>query len=355
MRRRTDAPPSPLQRLTLIHQDVKINLPAGMPPSDAGEVQSEGVYWVRVDRVKPMPGQPRIYFDEIEMEEFTSGIAAEGQHTPAWIKRIHGDPRYDYQLISGERRWRSLKKLGVSHIMAIFREPLDRFKEYRLAVKANYGGSDHQPLEITKQILELQKDPEIACLSQSQQLTVIAGIFCKSVGWVTNYYSLTKLPAEIREMMEPGPEEQRLKVTMGAFLSTITKHSEQLLIARHVVDKGLTVRQAREFARVRAAKQGFAVGSRPRRPSDDFKQTKGILERMQTDIGILQGIPKGRFEEMLLSRSPAERTALIKELGKNIQGLMGIVDSVGNLMREQEVSLTETLDELGAIATSSKG
>ena len=67
-----------------------------------------------VDRIVPNPYQPRKTIAPDSIRELAASIEAEGLLQPVVVRKIVDD----YQLISGERRWRAHQMLGRDSIFA---------------------------------------------------------------------------------------------------------------------------------------------------------------------------------------------------------------------------------------------
>ena len=67
-----------------------------------------------VDRIVPNPYQPRKTIAPDSIRELAASIEAEGLLQPVVVRKIVDD----YQLISGERRWRAHHMLGRDSILA---------------------------------------------------------------------------------------------------------------------------------------------------------------------------------------------------------------------------------------------
>jgi len=91
--------------------------------SDTDSSESTSVGDIKVDWIEPNPYQPRTEFVDEEMEELVSSISTFGVIQPITVRRLS---EKEYQLISGERRWRASKKAGLEEIPAYVREADDQ-------------------------------------------------------------------------------------------------------------------------------------------------------------------------------------------------------------------------------------
>ena len=59
-----------------------------------------------IGKVEPRDDQPRVSFDEEELQEVADSIAQYGVIQPITVRRLEGGY---YQIIAGERRWRAAR------------------------------------------------------------------------------------------------------------------------------------------------------------------------------------------------------------------------------------------------------
>lgn len=65
-----------------------------------------------IANIKPLPGNPRKYFDDSALDELAASIAARGVIQPI-IVRPHPQGE-GFQLVAGERRWRAAQGRGCT-------------------------------------------------------------------------------------------------------------------------------------------------------------------------------------------------------------------------------------------------
>ena len=89
--------------------------PAPMP--ELPEVQH-----LRIDAIVPNRYQPRQTFSPQELTELAASLKQSGLLQPVLVRR-KGDGMYE--LISGERRWRAARQVGMETIQAVVRNCSD--------------------------------------------------------------------------------------------------------------------------------------------------------------------------------------------------------------------------------------
>jgi ParB family chromosome partitioning protein len=288
-----------------------------LPPVDAGEIAiPDGQFWIRVDQCEPDPDQPRKWFDPTEMAIFAAGLKEFGQQNPAWAKRVQTRAgKIRYQIIDGERRWRACVMNGTAHLLAVFKRPKTAHEQLELQAIANFGRAPHPALEIAHMIERLRQVPGIQELSHGAQMQKLTGVFCQSVGWVTYHHSLLNLHPELQARLDPAlPKKRQMRTMMAVYLSSIPDRSVQLRIWKEAEARGMSVKQATDFARKLAAKEGVAIGGRKRQPHDDFRSFKVLLRRVSEMLGIYLDMPDQNFRAMFLSRNADELEEIFRSL-----------------------------------------
>lgn len=89
---------------------------------------------IAVEMIVPSRYQPRILFDEGKLESLAASIDEVGLRNPIEVRPIEGGL---YELIQGERRWRSHKLLGKRFIQAFVEQPTEE-EAAQIAFMENY-------------------------------------------------------------------------------------------------------------------------------------------------------------------------------------------------------------------------
>ncbi|MDT0506489.1 ParB/RepB/Spo0J family partition protein [Novosphingobium sp. MMS21-SN21R] len=217
--------------------------------ADAPAVPRDGgLAMLAVASIEPHPDQPRRHFDEDALEELAQSIAARGVIQPVIVRPL-GPNRY--QLVAGERRWRAAQKAQVHEIPAIIRK-LDEREVAALALIENLQRKDLNPVEEARAYQRL---------ADSEGLTQqdIAKFVDKSRSHVANMMRLLGLPDDVLDMV------MREELSMGHARALINAPDPSAL-ARDVVAKGLSVRDAEKLARKAVRPE---VGRRQARAAKD--------------------------------------------------------------------------------------
>ncbi len=209
-------------------------LGALIPTDITGEAGS-ALRDVPVGAIAPNPHQPRAYFDEEALATLTASIAELGVLQPILVREV-GEDRFE--LIAGERRWRAAKRAGLPSIPVVVRA-VDEVLSLEQALVENLHREDLNPLEEAAAYQQLMED---FSLTQEQ----VAQKVGKSRSAVANTLRLFQLPPTIQRLVA---ETQLAAGHATALLGTPDRAFQEAL-ARDIVAKGLSVREAEEAVRL---------------------------------------------------------------------------------------------------------
>jgi ParB family chromosome partitioning protein len=182
--------------------------------------------------IKPLPGNPRKYFDEAALEELAASIATRGVIQPI-IVRPHPEGQ-GYQLVAGERRWRAAQKARLHEIPALVRDLSDR-EVMALALIENLQREDLNPVEEARAYHRLSEQEGMIQVD-------IAKLVEKSRSHVANMMRLMTLPDRVLDLIEQN------KLTTGHARALIGR-SDAAELAEIAVSEGLSVRDVEQLTR----------------------------------------------------------------------------------------------------------
>jgi len=199
------------------------------------EERSKKIIFLRLDRIKPNPFQPREDFNPEGMEELVQSIKEKGIIQPILI-RPKGD---DYELIAGERRLRAANLLNLNEIPAIVKEVEDR-DSLEIALIENLQREELNPIE---------EAHAFQYLIDKFQLTQeeISEVLGKARVSVTNTLRLLKLPMEIQDEIK----NKRISFAHGRALLEIDDVNQQRRLVQEIIAKALSVRELENLLKAR--------------------------------------------------------------------------------------------------------
>ena len=200
---------------------------------EAVKADSRELQHLPLDLIQRGKYQPRRDMDPSALEELANSIKAQGVMQPIVVRPIGGGR---FEIIAGERRWRASQQAGLDSIPAMVREVPDE-AAIAMALIENIQREDLNPIEEAVALQRLQQEFE---LTQQQ----VADAVGKSRATITNLLRLIALPEEIKTLLSHGDLEMgHARALLGLPLE------QQVEGARHVVARGLTVRQTEALVR----------------------------------------------------------------------------------------------------------
>lgn len=253
----------------------------------------DGVRMVDVNRLRPLPNQPRKTFRDDALDELAESIKSRGMLQPIVVR----DPEHDghYEIIAGERRWRAAQKAQIHQVPVIIRE-FDDVTALEIAIIENIQREQLNAWEEGEAYRRLIDD-------HGHTQEALGRIVGKSRSHVANLMRLRNLPLPVHDWLTAG------EITMG-HARALLGAEDPLALGRMIVQRGLSVREterlvkkAKAPARTRSPRSGDRVGD------PDLL----ALERQLTDmLGLKVKINhQARSGTMTLSYSSLEQLDMI--------------------------------------------
>ena len=187
---------------------------------------------IELSAIDVNPFQPRSNFNEESILELANSIKELGVIQPITVRKLAGNK---FQLVSGERRFRASKHLGLETIPAYIRIANDQ-EMLEMALVENIQRKDLDPIEIS---LSYQRLIDEINLTQEELSTRVG----KKRSTVTNYLRLLKLDPIVQTGMRDG----FLSMGHGRALINIEDSDIQLDIYERIIKNNLSVRQTEQI------------------------------------------------------------------------------------------------------------
>lgn len=214
-----------------------------------------------LESIEVNPFQPRTSFNEDALRELASSIRELGVIQPITVRKLDYN---QYQLVSGERRFRASKLVGLETIPAYIRIANDQ-ESLEMALVENIQRQDLDPIEIS---LSYQRLIDEINLTQ-EQLSERVG---KNRSTIANYLRLLKLDPIIQTGMRDG----FLSMGHGRALINIENPQLQLDIYEKILASSLSVRETEKL--VRNLQEGKPTGKTSTAPALSKNIKKSIKE-----------------------------------------------------------------------------
>lgn len=200
------------------------------------EVKKEvenAVILINVTDIEPGEGQPRKTFDKDKIQQLADSIKEHGLIQPIVVSKEGST----YRIIAGERRWRAARVAGLKQIPAI-EKTVSRREVLELALIENIQREDLNPIEEAEAYQRLIDEYKLT----QENLSAIVG---KSRPFITNKMRLLLLDKAVRKMIING----EISEGHGRSLLALENKDNQIVAAKMIVEKGLSVRQTEELVK----------------------------------------------------------------------------------------------------------
>jgi ParB family transcriptional regulator, chromosome partitioning protein len=181
-----------------------------------------------IDAIEINPFQPRTNFNEDSLQELASSIKELGLIQPITVRKLDFNK---YQLISGERRLRASRLVGLNTVPAYIRIANDN-ESLIMALVENIQRHDLDPIEIA---LSYQRLIDEIQLTQEQMSERVG----KKRSTIANYLRLLKLDP----IIQTGIRDGFISMGHGRAIINIEDHDVQTDIYQKIVSENLSVRE----------------------------------------------------------------------------------------------------------------
>ncbi len=223
-----------------------------------------------IDAIAINPFQPRTNFNEEQLQELASSIKELGLIQPITVRKLEFNK---YQLISGERRLRASRLVGLTTVPAYIRIANDN-ESLVMALVENIQRHDLDPIEIA---LSYQRLIDEIQLTQEQMSERVG----KKRSTIANYLRLLKLDP----IIQTGIRDGFISMGHGRAIINIEDLDVQTDIYQKIVSQNLSVRETEALVKnyqeslkpaAAKAKKGstFAVADEQKKAFTDFFGTK---------------------------------------------------------------------------------
>lgn len=224
---------------------------------------------VPVEFLRPNPQNPRQTFPEAELEELAASIRERDIIQPIVVRGVAGVVDA-FEIIAGERRWRAAQRAGLHDVPVVIVEADDR-QALEFAIIENIQRADLNPLDEARGYENL-----IQQFSYTQN--DLAKVMGKSRSHVANTLRLSRLPESVKQSVVSG-------ALSAGHARALLAVSDPELVARRVLDQGLTVRDVERIAQ-RETDAPDDAGRKPRKAPERDADTLALEKRLSEILGL---------------------------------------------------------------------
>ncbi|MGH2666441.1 ParB/RepB/Spo0J family partition protein [Flavobacterium sp.] len=201
---------------------------------------------LEIEAIEINPFQPRTNFNEESLQELATSIRELGVIQPITVRKMDFNK---YQLISGERRLRASKIVGLTTVPAYIRLADDN-ESLTMALVENIQRHDLDPIEIA---LSYQRLIDEIQLTQEQMSDRVG----KKRSTVANYLRLLKLDP----IIQTGIRDGFISMGHGRAIINVESHDVQTDIYQKIVSQNLSVRETEALVK------NYQEGAKPKTDS----------------------------------------------------------------------------------------
>jgi ParB family chromosome partitioning protein len=272
-----------------------VPVPAGAP----------GYQEVAVHLIEPSPYQARRDIIPEQLNELAESIRSEGLLQPIVVRKV-GEK---FQLIAGERRWRAFQHLKIKAIPARIVEASNA-SSAALGLIENLQREGLNPIEEAHGYASLIRDFDLTQENAAERVG-------KGRASVANSLRLLALDAELQGYLGKG----LLSVGHAKVLLGIEEAMQRSLVARRVIEEGLSVRATEKITQSAKSSPGAPAaasgGSKRGLSSKDAATVSGIEKKLTSHFGarvaVLHTAKKGRI--VIEYRGNDDLQRLLEKLG----------------------------------------
>jgi len=293
------AVPAPAK--TESHSSTTTATPAAATP--APTPGAPGYLEITVSSIEPSPYQARREITPEQLNELAESIRSEGLLQPIVVRKA-GDK---YQLIAGERRWRAFQQLKIKSIPARVVEASNA-SAAALGLIENLQREGLNPIEEAHGFASLIRDFDLTQETAADRVG-------KGRATVANALRLLSLDGEIQGFVA----RNLLTVGHAKVLLGITDAAQRTVLARRVIEEGLSVRATEKLVTERKATVGTVAPRVKTRalPAKDAEAVAGIEKKLTSHLGarvaLLHTPKKGRI--VIEYRGNEDLQRLLEKIG----------------------------------------
>ena len=227
---------------------------------------------ILISQIERNPFQPRNKFNQNKLDELALSIKQLGVIQPITVRKINLDKN---KIISGERRYRASKIVGLENIPAYIRIANDQ-EMLEMALVENIQRENLNPIEIALSYKRLINE----CNLTQEECSLRVG---KKRTTITNFMRLLKLPTEIQN----GLSEGKISTGHARALINIKSKENQMNIYHDTVANYYSVREVEQIAKTFSERNYKRTSRNQEYNKHPFAQQKMIHDmtsKLKTEI-----------------------------------------------------------------------
>lgn len=202
---------------------IKLGLVSGLP--------KRGRFVVSIERLQEDPENERKVFNN--MEDMIESVRRHGIIEPITVTQ-DGD---NYRILTGHRRYRAAKTIGLPEIEVLVRESGDQTTRRLKSIISNIQREDIAIIDLAETLTAMLQDGSVA--SQRE----LAHLIGKREQWVSNIMCVLTLPARLQEKLRSS------EVRLGYDIAMRIAHADSPELQDQLIDMAIRGESGREIRR----------------------------------------------------------------------------------------------------------
>lgn len=249
--------------LSALMADINVDVQKGQVAEEGRRLDQ----MIAVEKLVPNPNQPRRDFTPEALQDLAASIRQKGVLQPLIVRPVAGTD--SYEIVAGERRWRAAQIAQLHRLPVIVRD-FDDTEVLEVAIIENIQRADLNAIEEAAGFRQLMDK-----FGHTQEK--IAEALSKSRSHIANLLRLLNLPTDVQAFIREG------KLTAGHARALITTHNPSEL-ARTIIEKGLSVREAEQLSRQTSSTPPRAKGSSTAQKFEKDADTRALEADLSANL-----------------------------------------------------------------------
>ncbi len=223
-----------------------------------------------IEQIKANPNQPRRTFDDDKLSELADSVRERGILQPIIVRP---DPTAEgsYQIVAGERRWRAAQLAQLHEVPVLIRDFTDT-EVLEVAIIENIQRSDLNAVDEAAGYRSLMDQ-----FGHTQEQ--MASVLGKSRSHIANMLRLLNLPEDVQTLLSDG------RLSAG-HARTLVGHENASALAREIVSKGLSVRDAEKLTKAPSRPQKKPTVPREEKDADTVQIERDLSAQLGLKVNI---------------------------------------------------------------------
>jgi ParB family chromosome partitioning protein len=273
-------------------------IPGGNSAAQEESIAKSSITEIPLNNIIPNKNQPRKIFSQDSLNDLADSIREFGIIQPIMVRKLDKDGK-SYEIISGERRFRAAKILGMDTINCIINQDVGDLASLEMALIENVQRDNLTPIELAHTFRQLVDEFKLT----HEELSIRVG---KSRSAITNSLRLLLLPVEVQKLID----SEKISAGHARALLSLEHKKEQIKLANDIAENDLSVRETEKRINTINKKK---TGQKPAEKQKLLQfgklpeVEKTVSEYLETPVKIKVGKKKGTIEILFGSLKDFER------------------------------------------------